>query len=434
MSSNSNANKHLTIDERHIIETGIRNGSSKKSIAQTLGKDPSTIGKEIQLHRIKTYSCSLPLECANYKHCTTGRKCTKECERYVEFYCKRRDRTPGACNGCNKSQSCHFNHFMYKSEAAQYAYTSLLSSSREGINISEAQLIEWGNILKPLLDNGLSPYAALAAHPEIKMSEATVYNYIEQNVFRNVGIDINNFSLHRKVSRKPMKKRDQNEYKVRKDFKYLTARKYSDYENFIQHNPNASVVQMDTVYNDITNGPFLQTFKFMKYGFMIIIYREAKDAQSMYEGILLLEEILGRELFEKEAQVILTDRGTEFTKADDIETREDGTTRTRIFYCDPMASCQKGSLEQNHEDIRYVLPKETDLRGLGFTCQKAANLLTSHINSKSKEKLNGKSPLELLEFLNPDMFKKLKEFGIFKVNADNIVLRPYLLKDFRVKK
>ena len=58
--SSSNKNKHLSFEERVIIETGIRNGSSKKSIADTLGKDKSTIGKEIKLHRILSKKCNLP--------------------------------------------------------------------------------------------------------------------------------------------------------------------------------------------------------------------------------------------------------------------------------------------------------------------------------------------------------------------------------------
>ena len=33
--------------------------------------------------------------------------------------------------------------------------------------------------------------------------------------------------------------------------------------------------------------------------------------------------------------------------------------RTRIYYCDPNRSDQKGALEKNHEYIRYVLPKGT---------------------------------------------------------------------------
>lgn len=47
----SNKNRHLTHEEHFIIETGIRSGSSKKAIADTLGKDKSTIGKEIKLYQ-----------------------------------------------------------------------------------------------------------------------------------------------------------------------------------------------------------------------------------------------------------------------------------------------------------------------------------------------------------------------------------------------
>lgn len=44
----TNKNLHLTQEERCIIENGIRNDSSKSSIANVIGKDKSTIGKEIK--------------------------------------------------------------------------------------------------------------------------------------------------------------------------------------------------------------------------------------------------------------------------------------------------------------------------------------------------------------------------------------------------
>ena len=65
----ANANLHLTNEERGIIEAGIRNGSTKTDIAAVLGKDNSTIGKEIKLHRYLKHKCPLPLECKNYKKC-----------------------------------------------------------------------------------------------------------------------------------------------------------------------------------------------------------------------------------------------------------------------------------------------------------------------------------------------------------------------------
>ena len=93
---------HLSSEERRIIETGIRHGSTKTAIARTIGKDNSTIGKEIKLHRKLRYKCSLPRDCSNYRHCKYGRECFPECEDYVQFVCKRRDRSPGAA----PSQRC----------------------------------------------------------------------------------------------------------------------------------------------------------------------------------------------------------------------------------------------------------------------------------------------------------------------------------------
>ena len=52
---------HLTFGDRQIIQKGIENGSSKKAMADLPGKDKSTIGKEIRLHRELTYKSRLPL-------------------------------------------------------------------------------------------------------------------------------------------------------------------------------------------------------------------------------------------------------------------------------------------------------------------------------------------------------------------------------------
>ena len=70
-----------------------------------------------------------------------------------------------------------------------------------------------------------------------------------------------------------------------------------------------------------------------------------------------------------------------------------------------------------------------DLKDLGLNSQEKANLIVSHINSQSKEHLKGKSSLEVMEFMNPALYQKFKDFGIERINKDNIVLKPYLLKD-----
>lgn len=49
INAKSNKSLYLTLAEGEIIQRGIENGTTKASIAATLGKDKSTIIKEIKL-------------------------------------------------------------------------------------------------------------------------------------------------------------------------------------------------------------------------------------------------------------------------------------------------------------------------------------------------------------------------------------------------
>ena len=421
-------NKHLSFSDRQIIEKGIINSSDKSSIAKLLNKDPSTIAKEIKLHRKKYNNWSLPLECTSYARCRYGHSCRKSCEGYTPFICKRRDRSPGACNGCKKAKNCHYDKYKYDAQEAHYEYTVSLKETRQGFNITREEVKRIGELIRPLIRKGQSLYVILSNHhDEIRLSEKTLYTYIESGLFKSVGIDLSQMDLIRQVNRK-LPKQKAALYKPRNDYSYLKGRLYEDYLAYVKLNNNAKIVQMDTVYNDISNGPFIQTFKFLRYGFLFALYHEEKTAESMNEGVLLLEKILSEELFEKEVEVLLTDRGSEFYGLPEIESRKDGSIRTRIFYCDPMASRQKGSLENKHIEMRYILPKETDLNTLGLKCQKDMNTVISHVNSAPKEKLNGRTPFELMEFLQPELYQKFKDYGLVSIDKDSVILKPYLLK------
>ena len=421
MSSN-NKNLHLTVQERIIIEKGIENGSTKAAIALTISKDKSTVGKEIKKHRELVHKSSYKINCANMKNCSHNHVCVN-CADFKPFTCNRRDRSPGACSDCSKYTHCRYDKYRYKADFSHKKYREDLVDSRTGINMSYEECKAMADIIVPLIKAGHSPYHIVTNHPELNISEKTLYNYIENGIFREFGLlDID---LRIKTKRKIAKKAS-NKYKKREDKKYLNGRTYDDFINYTAENKSLSVVEMDTVYNNGSTGPFMQTFKFLDYSFMFIVYQEEKTAKSMVEGVDLLEKILGKDLFSEEVAIIKTDRGSEFCDAEGFEKEENESRRTRIFYCDPMASGQKGSLENNHKEIRYICPKENDL---GLNTQEKANLIVSHINSQSKEHLKGKSPLEVMEFMNPALYQKFKDFGIERINKDNIVLKPYLLKD-----
>ena len=156
--ANSNTNLHLTLEERRIIRKGIEDGLTKTAIANTLGKDKSTIGKEIKLHRFLSYKCHLPLECDAYRKCRHGRHCTADCPDYIPFRCKRRDRSPGACNGCSRHHSCRFDKYKYSPEKAHEEYRTTLVDARLGVNLTTSEAKAMGDVISPLLKQGLSPY------------------------------------------------------------------------------------------------------------------------------------------------------------------------------------------------------------------------------------------------------------------------------------
>lgn len=417
---------HLTLEERRTILKGIEMGLTKKAIGNSIGKDNSTIGKEIKLHREEVKGFAYAHDCESLKKCIYDHAC-QECNEYVPYTCTRRDRTPGACNGCRSFNSCKHRKYVYNPEEAQEEYETLLSGCRSGINMLESEFDALAKIICPLIKQGQSIYSILQSHPEIQLTEKTIYNYINADYFHDY--DVTKLDLRLMVRRRDsMSKKRTQEYKKRLNRKCFIGREYSNYREYRDTHPEAYTVQMDTVYNDISNGPFVQTFLFIEAGIFFAIYHTDKTSDSMTEGVDLLEEILGSDIFRKYVEILLTDRGPEFCDAEGMEHSEDGSVRTHVFYCDPMRSNQKGSLENRHLQLRYILPKHSDFTQLGLASQTDMNIISSHLNSTPVEKMNGKSAYEYAELIYPDLMEKLHEYGICQIDKDSVLLRPNLLK------
>lgn len=50
-------------------------------------------------------------------------------------------------------------------------YRTVLTDSRQGVNLTTSQAKTIANIIAPLLKKGQSPYQIIACHPEIGISE-----------------------------------------------------------------------------------------------------------------------------------------------------------------------------------------------------------------------------------------------------------------------
>jgi IS30 family transposase len=407
---------HLTLDERKVIQIGIENGSTKADIARTIGKDATTVAKEIRKHRTfkPRNTFNNPVVCAKRGICAT-KKCVRKCANHEDPKCTRRDKSPGACNKCPDGTKCRLDKYYYDAETADKVYRHELSDCREGVNLTTQERDVIGEIIAPLLKQGQSVHQIMSAHSEIGLSERTIYNYIKEGIFKPQGVD--NFSLKEQVNRKPRKTK----CKPRKEPANYTNRKYLDFLRFKEENPDIPVVEMDTLYNN-PSGPYLQTFIFEKVPFMLGFLHEQKTSASMAETLNGLQARLGKELFSKLFPVILTDRGSEFEKFSLFELGEDTEPRLNIFYCDPMQSSQKPHVENGHNYVRDIIPNGYPLDDL---IKADIDLMFSHINSTPRRSLGDKSPFEVFSFFfNLDAAEL---FGLTNIPRDEVILKPSLI-------
>lgn len=240
-----------------------------------------------------------------------------------------------------------------------------------------------------------------------------MYNYIDQNY-----LSARNIDLPRRIrySKRKTKRTAHKNTAVRKN------RTYKDFERCMQENPDSSIVEMDTVEGK-KGGKVLLTTLFRNSKLMLAFLLKDKTSNSVLNVFNWLESILGNDLFKKIFPVILTDNGYEFSNPLSLEFNSNGIGRTRIFFCNPGASYQKGAIEKNHEFIRYVIPKGTSMDTL---TQQDVTKMINHINSLTRSSLNNATPYDLAQILlGKEVLKKL---DLHKVPAGEVQLNTKLLK------
>lgn len=429
--------KHLTLSERIQIAAGLELKKPLNQIAAELGKNCSTVSREIRKHsstidktaphRIKNrcllrFSCNLYGICKTKPDCTrkcaTCSRCNANCSSFVEEKCKRLAEPPYVCNGCDEQHSCVLMKVFYYADKAEQAYRDLLSEARQGYNMTTLELRNIDTQLSPLIKNGQSIHAAFVSKGiSVTVSESTVSRLIKDGQLSATVMD-----QQRVVKLKPRKNK-QTEKKV--DRHCREGRTYADFRLFMEQNPGLSAVEMDSVIGKV-GGKSLLTLIFPTSELMLAFLCECHTAACVQAKIDFLYEGLG-ELFPELFPLILTDNGSEFSNPLAIETNSSGVQRTRLFYCDAMASWQKPHVERNHEYIRLILPKGSSFEDL---TQAKVGLMMSHINSYPRASLGDKSPFEVFTYIHGQdtLDKLLRLVCQTKIDPVNIVLKPSLLR------
>ncbi len=425
-------NAHLTFDERQTIEVSLRDNLKFKEIADLIGKDPSTISKEIRGHfRVVEKSTYNP--CANRKICKHygdickpckerwGRDCKKcdppcytHCPDFEKQECLKLTKPPYVCNGCDTRLGCKLKRHLFEAKYAQAEFEAVRSESRQGFAITQTELKRIDEIISPLVRKGQSIHQICVNNADlIMLDEKTIYNYIDAGL-----LSVGNIDLPRKVRYRVRKKKKP----VKVDKQCHVGRTYEDFEAYIAANPDVSVVEMDSVEGR-KGGKVLLTIYFRSCSLMLAFIRDHNTARSVTDIFNTLYVLLGHDKFTELFPVILTDRGSEFTDPLGIEFNGDNERRTHIFYCDPQRSDQKGGCEVTHEMIRRILPKKTSFDNLN---QDDVTLMMSHINSYTRKKLSNKSANQLFSFIHGE--DTLALLGIKVIPVNEINLTPALLK------
>ena len=425
---------HMTEDDRYKIKNGLDHGHSFKEISRITGKDCTTISKEVKNRRvyrkkgcfgqsfndcINRIGCSVSNLCENgrckRKACRTcGKiKCYDICCDYKREFCDMLGKAPYVCNGCIKKERCTLEKALYEPVAAQKEYRQILSESREGFSICENEAKRLDGIISPLLLKGHSlHHICVNNKSRIMCSERTLYKYVGASMFKARNIDMPRTVRFRMRKKKSGFKVDKSCHK---------SRTYADFRAYCASNPGVGIVEMDTVHGE-PGGKGILTLHFVDLHFMWMILIDDLSAQSVTDAFFTIRGRFGTELFLKLFPVILTDRGSEFSDPQKIEAGEDGELLSRVFYCDPLQSQQKGSAENNHSLLRRIIPKGTSLEN--YT-QGDITLSMNHVNSYGRPSLNERSPYELFAAIfGEDVLKKI---GAEFVPPDKIILRPSLI-------
>ena len=390
--------KHLTFEDRCTIQEYLNFGYNFTQIGNRIGKSRRTISKEIYKHRfMRSNTKSSNINC------------------YIT------DKPPYVCNACTRKNSCSKQRYSYEASVAHNEYLKTLIEQRSVARITKEQIISINNVISPLMiHKHHSVNQVYITHPELlPFSKSTFYRYIDLGL-----LNVKNIDLQRKVRFKVKKEYDRTKTKINTSIK--VGRFYTDFKDYLEYHPNCSIVEMDTVIGTSggKGGKCFLTLLFRQYNLMLIYLLPYKRSEYVIEVFNSLKQLLGIDEFKRLFEVILTDNGTEFSDPESIEMDiNTGEIISNVFYCDPNCSWQKGSIEKNHEYIRYILPKGTSFSGL---TQEECNLIASHINSVPRKSLNNISPYEAsINFIGKQNIEKL---NIKKIEYDDIDLSIRLLK------
>ena len=299
--------KHLTFHDRLKIEAMDNAGAKAKEIAEKLHVHISTIYRELERGR--------------YEHLNSD----------------------------------YTTEERYSPDIAEQAYRENLAAKGPNLKIGKDHELA-AYIEEKIINDGYSP-AAIAGEIKVKgkkfatnVCKATIYSYIEKGVF----LRLTNKDL-------PEKGKKKRKYRhVKKAARPSKGESIEKRPEEVARRNTFGNWEMDTVVGKQGTKKALLVLTERLTRHEIVILLKDKTAESVVKAINRLERRCGK-LFTKIFRTITVDNGSEFANCAGMEQScvRKGN-RTKVYYCHPYCSSERGSNENQNRMIRRRHPKGTD--------------------------------------------------------------------------
>lgn len=329
--ANRKKGKHLSFEERVMIETYLKEKKTKAYIAKEIGVSERTIYREIKRGTIILLNSDL-----------TERKtyCYYSGQRKYEEYQR------------NKAGSLKIGH------------------NHELVNFIEDQIVI----------ERMSPYAALENAKKkgynVNISLRTLYNYIHTNLFLTLSL---NHLIYKPKKKKAMYKKAKR--MIKKGGKSIEFR-----SEIINQRKELGHYEIDTVESGKGHKACLLVLTERVSRKEIIIKLKDKTSKSVIEAFKGLKKIY-KKRFNEEFKSVTSDNGSEFSDAKTIE--EMGI---QYFYAHSYSSYERGSNENNNKFIRRFIQKGVDITNIS---KKRIQKIEDFINNYPRKMFNGLSSNEV---------------------------------------
>lgn len=236
-----------------------------------------------------------------------------------------------------------------------------------------------------IADKRYSPYAVACALKALEgitnVCTVTIYNYIKRGFFTRIRQNdmpyIKKKGKYQKVKRVP----------VRNALKPLIEQRDRDILNRLDFGH----WEMDTVYSGkgISKACLLVLTERLSR-LDLLLKMPDRTMKSTVETLDKLNEFYGDKNFRKLFKTITCDNGSEFSDYEGIT--KNG--RTKLYYCHPYCSGERGSNENNNKFVRRWIPKGDDI---GLYTDEEIEEMQYWMNHYPRKQFNGKSSIEIAQ-------------------------------------